>query len=106
MYAAYQSHQSCGGATASNEPWRSDVSCRSSASAATSMVMRTSVGCVTSASRLRAPLAPVESLVLRGARLSVPVVLDAVVVAEQPPLAIGDVDQDRALVGIEGAHRA
>jgi len=21
MYAAYQSHQSCGGATASNEPW-------------------------------------------------------------------------------------
>ena len=38
MYAAYQSHQSAGGATASNEPWCSDVSCRRSASAATSMV--------------------------------------------------------------------
>src|SRR3954454_4907118 len=37
MYAAYQSHQSCGGATSSNEPWRSDVSCRSSANEATSI---------------------------------------------------------------------
>src|SRR5947208_3237374 len=31
MYAAYQSHQSCGGATASNEPCRPDVSCNRSA---------------------------------------------------------------------------
>src|ERR1700754_1690189 len=37
MYAAYQSHQSCGGATASKKPWRSEVSCSRSASAATSM---------------------------------------------------------------------
>src|SRR3954452_6984929 len=37
MYAAYQSHQSCGGATASNSPWRSDVSCRRSEREATSM---------------------------------------------------------------------
>src|SRR4051794_40808815 len=37
MYAAYQSHQSCGGATASNEPCCSAVSCSSSARAATSM---------------------------------------------------------------------
>src|SRR5882757_71845 len=37
MYAAYQSHQSCGGATASNAPWRSEVSCRRSARAATSI---------------------------------------------------------------------
>src|SRR3954452_11894628 len=37
MYAAYQSHQSCGGATASNEPWRSAVSCSRSAREATSM---------------------------------------------------------------------
>src|SRR3954447_15231555 len=37
MYAAYQSHQSCGGATASNEPCRSDVSCSRSAREATSM---------------------------------------------------------------------
>src|SRR5215475_13506546 len=36
-YAAYQSHQSCGGATASNEPWCSAVSCSRAASAATSM---------------------------------------------------------------------
>src|SRR3954451_9519731 len=37
MYAAYQSHQSCGCATASNEPWRSAVSCSRSARDATSM---------------------------------------------------------------------
>src|SRR3954453_3695152 len=36
MYAAYQSHQSCSGAAASNSPWRPDVSCNSSASEATS----------------------------------------------------------------------
>jgi hypothetical protein len=43
---------------------------------------------------------------LRRARLSVPVVLDSVVVSEQQSLAIGDVDQDCVLVRIEGAHRA
>src|SRR4051794_23252217 len=32
MYAAYQSHQSCAGATASKRPCRSDVSCSSCAS--------------------------------------------------------------------------
>src|SRR3954447_16393021 len=37
MYAAYQSHQSCGGATASNSPCRIDVSCRSCESSATSI---------------------------------------------------------------------
>src|SRR5690348_8411633 len=37
MYAAYQSHQSCGGATASNEPCCSAVSCKSAASEATSI---------------------------------------------------------------------
>src|ERR1700729_3346852 len=37
MYAAYQSHQSCGGATASNAPGWSAVSCRSSARAAMSI---------------------------------------------------------------------
>src|SRR4051794_19113656 len=37
MYAAYQSHQSCGGAIASNGPWRRDVSCNSCARSATSM---------------------------------------------------------------------
>src|SRR5690242_20285109 len=37
MYAAYQSHHSCGGATASNAPWRPDVSCKRSAREATSM---------------------------------------------------------------------
>src|SRR3954471_22386215 len=37
MYAAYQSHQSCGGATASNEPCRSAVSRSSSAREAMSM---------------------------------------------------------------------
>ena len=37
MYAAYQSHQSCGGATASNEPWWMGVSFSSAARAATSV---------------------------------------------------------------------
>src|SRR5215208_1453288 len=37
MYAAYQSHQSWGGAAASNAPWRSDVSCSRSDSEAMSM---------------------------------------------------------------------
>src|SRR5436305_4194958 len=37
MYAAYQSHQLCAGATASNEPCCSDVSCNRSAREATSM---------------------------------------------------------------------
>src|SRR3954447_8648233 len=37
MYAAYQSHQSCGGATASKAPCRSEVSCSRSASEPTSM---------------------------------------------------------------------
>src|SRR3954452_20133030 len=37
MYAAYQSHQSCAGATASYEPWCSAVSCNRSASEATSI---------------------------------------------------------------------
>src|SRR5215218_6146225 len=37
MYAAYQSHQSCGGAAASNVPWRLAVSSSRSASEATSM---------------------------------------------------------------------
>src|SRR5256885_2212592 len=36
MYAAYQPHQSCGGATASNEPWWKAVSFSSAARAATS----------------------------------------------------------------------
>src|SRR6185436_249451 len=35
MYAAYQSHQSCGGATASKDPWRRAVSWRSCASTST-----------------------------------------------------------------------
>src|SRR5690242_18811109 len=37
MYAAYQSHQSCGGASASNVPWCSAVSCKSAASEAISI---------------------------------------------------------------------
>src|SRR5689334_6372495 len=36
MYAAYQSHQSCGGATASNAPWRIEVSSNSCERSATS----------------------------------------------------------------------
>src|SRR3712207_5013853 len=37
MYAAYQSHQLCGGATVSNESWCSAVSCSRSAREATFM---------------------------------------------------------------------
>src|SRR5204862_6140209 len=38
MYAAYQSHQSCAGATASKEPWRSEVSCKRSVRVSTSPI--------------------------------------------------------------------
>jgi hypothetical protein len=40
MYAAYQSHQSCGGVTASKAPWRSEVSWSRSARAWTSIGQR------------------------------------------------------------------
>jgi hypothetical protein len=48
------------------------------------------------------------SQVLRhaGARLAVPVILDLVRLAEQERLVTGYADQDRAVVGVEHAHRA
>src|SRR4051812_18106290 len=67
MYAAYQSHQSCGGVTASKDPCRMEVSFSSSARAATAVVfIAVSFGFdgLSEASSPARSLAPVGSLVV------------------------------------------